>query len=220
MGEAAEILELDLAVSRMTAASAVVLKRVAELDRADVWRRDGATSMTSWLAARYNVLWGIAREWVRVARALRGLPRVSLAYSRAEISWDQLRPLTKFADAESDAHWAEAAPSWSPAALGAEARRRERVTREHAEGTHRWRYLSFEWNESKTELCLAGRFGADQGAELERAVLARAEQVVLADDPMDRGQARQADALVELATGGRDGEAAPATIVVHADART
>src|SRR5438067_1611498 len=128
-----QILELDLAVSRMTAASAVVLKSVAEVDRAEVWRRDGATSMTSWLAARYNVLWGVAREWVRVARALRGLPRVSLAYAKAELSWDQLRPLTKFADAESDAHWAEAAPSWSPAALWAEARRYERVTREGAE---------------------------------------------------------------------------------------
>src|SRR5207302_6120966 len=101
----------------------------------------------------------------------------------------------------------------------AEARRGERVTREDAEDMHRWRYLSFDWNESKTELYLVGRFGADQGAALERAVLARAEQVVLADDPMDRGQARQADALVELATGGRDGEAAPATVVVHADAR-
>src|SRR5438132_1087389 len=201
MDDVAEILELDIAVSRLTAASGDVLSRVAELDRPEVWRRDGATSMTSWLAARYNVLWGVAREWVRVARALRDLPRVSLAYSRAGLSWDQLRPLTKFADAESDAHWAEAAPSWSPAALWAEARRRERVTREDAEDTHRWRYLSFDWNESKTELYLVGRFGADQGAALERAVLTRAEQVVLADDPMDRGQARQADALVELATG-------------------
>src|SRR5438067_11510171 len=109
-----KILELDLAVSQMTAASAVVLKGVAEVDRPEVWRRDGATSMTSWLAARYNVLWGVARERVRVARALRGLPRVSLAYSRAGLSWDQLRPPTKFAEAESHAHCAAAAPSWSP----------------------------------------------------------------------------------------------------------
>src|SRR5437764_14463319 len=112
-----QILELDLAVSRMTAASAVVLKGVAEVDRPEIWRRDGATSTTSWLAARYNVLWGVAGEGVRVARALRGLPCVSLAYAKTELSWEQRRPLTKCGDAESAAHWAEAAASWSPAAL-------------------------------------------------------------------------------------------------------
>src|SRR5438309_9497873 len=97
------IVELDLAVSRMTAASAVVLSQVAELDRSETWRTDGATSMTSWLAARYNLLWGVAREWVRVARALHGLPRISRAYARAELSWDQLRPVTRFATGETDA---------------------------------------------------------------------------------------------------------------------
>jgi hypothetical protein len=202
----------------MTAASAVVLTQVAELDRNEMWRANGATSMTSWLAARYNLLWGVAREWVRVARALRTLPWISRAYARSELSWDQVRPLTKFADESTDSYWADVAPSRSPAALWDEARRRQQVQPRDAAETHRWRYLSFDWNEEKTEISLAGRLGAEQGAALEYAVVSRSEQIVVVDDPIDPVAARQADALVELATGAT-GECSPPTLVVHADAR-
>jgi hypothetical protein len=60
---------LDESTARMAAASAETLVSVAETDRRRLWRRDGATSMSSWLAARYGLAWGTAREWVRVAHA-------------------------------------------------------------------------------------------------------------------------------------------------------
>jgi len=72
--------------------------------------------------------------------------------------------------------------------------------------------------EERTELSLQGRVGSEQGAALERFVLRQAEQVVLADHPRDPAEARQANALVELVTEGREGHAAAATLVVHADA--
>ncbi len=78
---------LDRATSAMTAASADVLRAVAEYDECRLWRRDGATSMTSWLAGRYGLAWGTAREWVRVAHALRGVPRIAEAYAAARLSW-------------------------------------------------------------------------------------------------------------------------------------
>src|ERR671918_186662 len=67
-----------------------------------------ATSMSSWLAARYGLGWGTARVWVRVAHALEGLPRIAQAYAAGGLSWDQLRPLTTFATPGTDARWAEA----------------------------------------------------------------------------------------------------------------
>jgi hypothetical protein len=89
---------LDRATAAVSAASAEILRSVAECDDRRLWRRDRATSMTSWLAARYGLAWGTAREWVRVAHALGRLPRIAEAYGLARLSWDQLRPLTRFRD--------------------------------------------------------------------------------------------------------------------------
>ena len=59
--------------------------------------------MTNWLAARYRLAWGTAREWVRVAHALLKLPEIARAYAESRLSWDQLRPLTRFAEIVVDA---------------------------------------------------------------------------------------------------------------------
>src|SRR5919106_1839154 len=105
---------MDRAVSRLSAASAELLRWVPRYDEQKLWRRDGATSMSSWLAARYGMAWGTAREWVRVAHALERLPGIAEAYAAGRLSWDHLVPLTRFASAETDARWAEEAPGRRP----------------------------------------------------------------------------------------------------------
>jgi hypothetical protein len=54
---------LDRVTAMMAAASAQALGLVADYDERKLWRRDGVTSMSSWLAARYGLAWGTAREW-------------------------------------------------------------------------------------------------------------------------------------------------------------
>lgn len=54
---------LDQAMALMSTVSADALRRVADYDEQRLWRRDGATSMTSWLAGRYGPAWGTAQEW-------------------------------------------------------------------------------------------------------------------------------------------------------------
>jgi hypothetical protein len=209
---------LDRSVAVVATASAACLRDVVAIDERKLWEGDGATSMSAWLAARYNLAWGTAREWVRVARALRGLPRIALAYSRGEISWDQLRPLTKFATPETEEHWARKSPNLRPAGLWREARRHERVRTRDAENIHRRRYLSLWWDPESPALYLEGMVGAEQGAALQAALERRAQEVVLEEEALSPGEARMADALVVLATGG-DGKTAPAaTVVVHAGA--
>ena len=61
---------LDALVVAEQAFRLEVLARVVELDTDRVWVMDGATSMADWLAGRYALSIGTAREWVRVARAL------------------------------------------------------------------------------------------------------------------------------------------------------
>ena len=209
---------MDRTTAAVARASAECLVAVVAYDERKLWERDGATSMSSWLTARYGLAWGTAREWVRVARALRGVPRIAEAYASGWLSWDQLRPLTKFANPETDEHWAREAPDLPSSSLWREAQRHERIRTRHEREAHRSRYLSLWWDPESPVLYLQGRFAREQGAALQTALERRAEEVVLADEPHDPGEARMADALVELATEGGAGEAPRATVVVHADA--
>src|SRR5438552_15143820 len=110
---------------------------------------------------------GLARptavEWVRVARALRSLPHIALAHRDGHVSWDQLRPLTKFATEETDERWSADAPWCSAAWLWQESRRHEQVIERDAEEVDRWRSLRLDRDEERTWLYLSGRAGAAAG---------------------------------------------------------
>src|SRR5919106_1596253 len=84
-GDTSPLHRLDQATRAMASALAEALAAVADFDDENLWRHDGSTSMTSWLAARYGFSWGTAREWVRVARALRSLPTITRAFARGEL---------------------------------------------------------------------------------------------------------------------------------------
>jgi len=170
---------LDDLVALMTAASAEALGMVADFDRRRAWERDGATCMAAWLAARYGLAWGAAREWVRVAHALEELPKIADAYAAAKLSWDQLRPLTKFATPETDARWSKKACSLRPRILQRLADRHERVLRRHAEEAVRRRHLSLQWDRegSAPVLYLSGALPGEQGTAFEEALRHRAERV-------------------------------------------
>jgi hypothetical protein len=205
---------LDRASAAMAAASAEALRMVAQVDRLGLWRRDGATSMSSWLAGRYGLAWGTARDWVRVAHALESLPQIARAYGSGGISWDQLRPLTRFATEETDSSWAQRASELRPVSLWREARRHERVRAREAEEARRTRHLRLDWDHQRSVLWLEGMLPAEEGAALQVALLRRAETVPCDPTAADSGGARLADALVDLATGGPE----PTTVVVHAGA--
>ena len=210
---------LDAAVTTMSAMFVEALGEVAKFDREERWRADGSTSMTAWLSGRYGLSWGTAREWVRVARALPSLPAIARAFARGKLSWDQVRSLTKFVTADSDVEWATQAPSMSPAALEREAARRQKVTEREIQDLHRLRRLSMWWDDERPLLYLEGTLASDQGAALKEVLERRAEKVVVTDDPLWGPQeARLADALVELVCETKEGDPAPATIVVHAEA--
>ncbi|MDP8956047.1 MAG: 13E12 repeat family protein, partial [Actinomycetota bacterium] len=183
---------------------------VAEFERVQGWRADGATSMTAWLAGRYSLSWGTAREWVRVARALRSLPAIARAFAQGDLSWDQVRSLTKFVTAESDAEWAGRARSMSPAALEREAARHQKITEREVQDLHRLRRFSMWWDEERPLLYFEGTLASEQGAAVKEALERRAEQIVLADDPFGPAQeARLADALVEARYASRGKEISP-----------
>ena len=98
--------DLDRTVRVMNAAHGAALESVAELDERRVWEADGSTCVSAWLAGQFGLTRSTASEWVRVARSLRTLPHIARAYREGRLSWDQVRPLTRFADPDTDERWA------------------------------------------------------------------------------------------------------------------
>lgn len=219
VGQASEdpVEAFEDAYARYCEALSDMLRHAAVIDHRGLWRGQGTTSMSGWLTGRFGWAWSTAREHVRVAQALVALPAIRDAGRRGRICWDQLRPLVRFADPESDAAWAERAPRMRPSTLYLEARRREEVRAEETEADHRLRYISLQWDQDRAFLHLEGMLAREQGAQLESALGARAEKVPSDPDAEDRRGARMADALVG-AVAGREDRPPEATLVVHADA--
>ena len=97
MGE--EIAELS---AHLQAAEYRLLCLIREFDEGAGWSHQGTRSCAHWLSWRIGLDLGAAREKVRVAKALAGLPLLSAALSRAEISYSKVRAVTRIATAENE----------------------------------------------------------------------------------------------------------------------
>jgi hypothetical protein len=212
------VASLDRHHERVCEASAQMLETIAYLDENEAWGED-ETSLDCFLAARYGVGSGTAFEWVRVARALRDLPAIREAYAAGRISWDKLRPLTRFATPGSDEELAMEAPSMRVGKLWRLAHREERSRRQRElKEDRQLRRARMDWDEDKRSLHLEADLPGEQGARFEAAVRRRAAGITVEDDVLcPPSEARLADAIVELVTSSGE-RSQETTLVVHADA--
>jgi uncharacterized protein DUF222/HNH endonuclease len=208
---------LDRSVATMHSAYVEALLVVPDINRSRAWALDGATSMTAWLAARYGIPKGMAREWVRVSHALEELPEIRAAFHAGRLSWDQLRPLTGFATATTDAQWAAVAPEWRVCDLVREAERHKKVKAREDADARASRYLEIRKDPDLPRFYIDGMLPAEEGAAVKAAPEKRAQDVVLADQPGCPAEARMADALVELVSGADSDGPATTMMVVHVD---
>jgi hypothetical protein len=94
--------EITTLAGHLNAANYRFLKLIAELDRCEGWS-DGATqSCAHWLNWKCGIDMGAAREKVRVARALERLPKISAAMERGELSYSNVRAITRVASAATE----------------------------------------------------------------------------------------------------------------------
>jgi len=70
---------------------------IAEFDRRHGWSDGFTHSCAHWLAWKCGLDLGAAREKVRVARALEGLPRISAAMACGQLSYSKVRALSRVA---------------------------------------------------------------------------------------------------------------------------
>lgn len=212
-----EICELS---AHIEAGMAHWLSLVGEYDEREGWGSWwGVRSTAEWIAWRCSVSPRAAREHVRVARALRELPTISDAFSRGELSYSKVRPLTRVATAECEADLIELARYATAAQLERMLRAYRRATRDEANAAWEERHLSWFWDDDGS-LVIRGRLPAEEGMAFLRAVDASRTQLReeerasddggSAEPPTERGSAEppppllgspptNADALARIA---------------------
>lgn len=94
-----EITEL---AGHIHAANARLLELIADFDARRGWADWGCSSAAHWLMWRCGFAPGAARERVRVARRLADMPRITAAFKRGELSFAQVRALSRVATAANE----------------------------------------------------------------------------------------------------------------------
>src|ERR1700722_8013392 len=90
----AQITEL---AGQLNAAQYRWLMLIAEFDRLEGWSDGLLRSCAHWLNFKCGLNLGAAREKVRVAHALVGLPKIAASMARGELSYSKVRALTRVA---------------------------------------------------------------------------------------------------------------------------
>ena len=160
-----------------------LLVLIAELDRREVWARQGALTCAHWLSWACGIDPHTAREKVRVARALPELPLLSEAMAKGELGYSKVRALTRIATPENEPDLLEIGLHGTAqhvekfVRLYRQARRAEET--ERADAQHQERALTF-WHEDDGTVVVHGRFPPEMGARilsaLDAAMDAHAEE--------------------------------------------
>ncbi len=217
--------ELCQGAADLNAALCRWLEQLAAFDRAKGYEVAECRSCAHWLNWKCGVAVGEAREQVRVARALKELPVVREAFAGGQLSFSQVRPITRVATADTEAalvelarhgtatHLQQVVRAWRRVAAADEA---AAADRQYAE-----RFVRWLWDDDGS-LVMRGRLPAEDRAAVVAALQAAADETASgqAQSPLavddgteaeDRGEdegrpdpaqaaaQRSADALVVLA---------------------
>lgn len=186
-------------VARSAAISALhgeQLADIAEFDRAEAWRGDGAGSMTVWVTEQCGVAASTARQWVRAAADLVELPGLSESLASGEMSLDKVAPLAEVASPETEAEIRSAAAHWTVKQARDLAEWHKATEEALALSAGReFEHRTLRFNDARRTMWVA--FTRDEYALAKSALVGR----VSADDVQARGSAASA--------GGADGAYVP-----------
>jgi hypothetical protein len=234
----AQITEL---AGQLNAATYRWLTLIAEFDRRQGWSDGSLHSCAHWLNFKVGLNLGAAREKVRVAHALSGVPKIAAAMARGELSYSKVRALTRVATEATEesllmialhgtAYHVENTVRYFRQAQ--EAQELSREAQQQASRTVEY------WYDNDGSLVLKARLPALAGAVLVKAleaalpaVAATVVKVELGEERRLTTQARRADALARVAesylehdsASGSTGSGSTADryqVVVHIDAET
>jgi hypothetical protein len=166
-----ELVEL---AGQLAAATCRFLQLLAEFDAREGWAGAGVRSCTHWLNWRVGLSLRTAREHLRVAHALVGLPAITEAFAGGRVSYSKVRAMTRIATPQTERGLLNIALHGTASHVetvvaGAQAAMRRRTAA--SERSMRWR------RDSDGSLLVSLRLPAAEGAQLVAAV-----EAMLADD--------------------------------------
>jgi hypothetical protein len=200
--------EIATLAAHIHAATHRLLTLIAEFDERRGWEAGGHRSCAHWLAFRTGIDLGAAREKVRTARVLEGLPETSASMARGELSFSQVRALSRVARPDNEHDLLALARGCTTAQLERMVRgwkransRRDEVALERER--HEARTLSV-FPDLDGMYVVRGRLPPELGALLMRAIEAASDHVyhehhVEDLEPEKAAAQRRADALGLLA---------------------
>jgi Domain of unknown function (DUF222) len=157
----------------LDAAEYRLLELIRQFDEIAPWGLWELKSCAHWLNWRCGIALGAAREKVRVAHALPGLPRISEAFREGRLSYSKVRALTRIATAENEALLVQMGLAATAAQIEKIVRKQRLVERlkaaDHAMSVYERRSLTYYWGEDGA-LVLNGRLTPEQGAILIAAL--------------------------------------------------
>jgi hypothetical protein len=165
-----QIIEL---AGHLNAANYRFLTLIAEFDRRSGWNCGATQDCAHWLNWKCGINLGAAREKVRTARALEKLPLVSAAMERGEISYSNVRAITRVATPENEHYFVQIALHGTAHHVETLVRVYRRATeaqelsREHQQQMNR--EVRYHWDDDGS-LVLKARLPADVGALILKAL--------------------------------------------------
>ena len=209
-----EALEAELATHavQIAAAEGRFCLLADEVDRRGFWYAQGARSCAHWLSWRCSMSAGVAREHLRVGRALRTLPAVRAAFLRGELSYSKVRAMTRVATPEIEARLLDYARYATASQLEDIVRGFRKARPDEAQlamARHRSRELS-SYVDTDGMVVIRARLAPEEGAVVLAAIEGAREQ--LRRDEQDALEARAEAEEAEGAEGAERAEGdGPAT---------
>jgi len=199
------------------AATYRLLELIREYDECEGWAQPGLRSCAHWLNWKCSINIGTAREKVRVAHALKDLPKISEAFRQGRLSYSKVRAMTRVATPENEDYLMMIAKHGTAAhvdrlvGLYRQVKRTEALEQENLR--HEFRELTC-YMDHDGSFVLRGRFTPEQGALVKKALEAAVNEDVQEQkdvsvekptnkiDPRPHPIAsRRADALVRIVEG-------------------
>ena len=193
--------------AHIRAATYRLLELIREYDDAGGWHGPGLNSCAHWLNWKCGINLGAAREKVRVAHALKELPKISARFRRGEISYSKVRAMTRVATKDNEDYLLMIARHGTAAHVERLVRNYKKVKRlealERDNARHALRELDWYFDDDDC-LVMKGRFSPEQGMVIRKVLASiveedyREQPEISAETPV---AARRADALVRMAEG-------------------
>ncbi|MET0660393.1 MAG: DUF222 domain-containing protein [Steroidobacteraceae bacterium] len=172
--------EITRLAGHLNAANYRFLKLIAEFDRRNGWVDNVTQSCAHWLNWKCGIDLGAAREKVRVARALEGLPKISAAMERGEISYSNVRAISRVACAGTEDYFLQIARHGTAAHVERmvrhyrNAKAAEELSREARQQLER--SVTYSYN-ADGSLLLRARLPAEVGAIVLKALEAAIHEI-------------------------------------------